>query len=138
VIVELKVASQSLHRLDDRLISLQVDGPGRLRPPGAQGGTVMYFGVSPQDSLIQVNPFVINENELSILGSFNNQFDTARVVVMLTSGVRRVGNLISHRLALSEYLQVFHLFGGRDKLKMIVSMNLFGGTLGAPLVPAAE
>jgi len=92
-------------------------------PLARKGRTIMYFGVSPQDSLIQVNPFVINENELSILGSFNNQFAAARAVAMLASGARRVGNLISHRLALSEYLQVFHLLGGRDMVNLMVGMN---------------
>jgi L-iditol 2-dehydrogenase len=92
-------------------------------PLARKGGTVMFFGVSPQDRLIPVNPFVINENELKLLGSFNNQFATARAVQLLASGAVRVGKLISHTLPLKEYLDVFRLFGGRDTMKLMVTMG---------------
>jgi len=92
-------------------------------PLARKGGTVMFFGVSPQDRLIQVNPFVINENELRVLGSFNNQFATARAVELLAGGVVRVQKLISHRLALKDYLEVFRLFGGKDTMKLMVGMG---------------
>jgi 2-desacetyl-2-hydroxyethyl bacteriochlorophyllide A dehydrogenase len=89
-------------------------------PLARKGGTIMFFGVSPQDRLIQVNPFAINENELRILGSFNNPFATARAVELLASGAVRVKELISHRLALQDYLEVFRLFGGKDTMKLMV------------------
>ena len=88
-----------------------------------KGGTIVFFGVSPQDRLIQVNPFVINENELKVLGSFNNQFATSRAVELLAGGVVRVQKLISHRLALRDYLEVFRLFGGKDTMKLMVCME---------------
>lgn len=88
-----------------------------------KGGTVMFFGVSPQDRMIQVNPFLINENELRILGSYNNPFSTARAVQLLASGAVRVGDLISHRLSLKDYLEVFRLFGGPDTMKLMVRMD---------------
>jgi 2-desacetyl-2-hydroxyethyl bacteriochlorophyllide A dehydrogenase len=91
-------------------------------PLARKGGTIMFFGVSPQDKLIPVNPFVINENELRILGSFNNQFSTARAVGLLASGAVRVKTLISHRLGLKDYLDVFRLFGGRDTMKLMVGI----------------
>ena len=91
-------------------------------PLARKGGTVMFFGVSPQDRLIQVNPFVINENELRVLGSFNNQFATARAVQLLASGAVRVKALVSHRLGLKDYLDVFRLFGGRDTMKLMVTV----------------
>jgi len=92
-------------------------------PLARKGGTVMFFGVSPQDRFIQVNPFVINENELKVLGSFNNQFATARAVELLAAGAVRVKELISHRLALKDYLEVFRMFGGKDTMKLMVRME---------------
>jgi len=83
----------------------------------------MFFGVSPQDRLIQVNPFQINENELRILGSYNNPFATARAVDLLAGGAVRVADLVSHRLALKDYLEVFRLFGGRGTMKLMVRME---------------
>ena len=92
-------------------------------PLARKGGTIVFFGVSPQDRLIQVNPFVINENELSIRGSYNNPFATARAVAMLASGAVRVRGLISHRLPLKQYPEAFRLFGGPDTMKLMVSME---------------
>jgi 2-desacetyl-2-hydroxyethyl bacteriochlorophyllide A dehydrogenase len=88
-----------------------------------KGGTVMFFGVSPQDRTIQVNPFQINENELRLLGSYNNPFATARAVDLLAGGAVRVAGLVSHRLALKDYLEVFRLFGGADTMKLMVRMD---------------
>jgi 2-desacetyl-2-hydroxyethyl bacteriochlorophyllide A dehydrogenase len=88
-----------------------------------KGGTIVFFGCSPQDGLIKVNPFIINEHELTISGSFNNQFATARAVEMLGSKKIRVDNLISHRIPLHDYLEVFKMFGGRDTLKLMVTID---------------
>jgi 2-desacetyl-2-hydroxyethyl bacteriochlorophyllide A dehydrogenase len=92
-------------------------------PMARKGGTIVFFGVSPQDRTIPVNPFVINENELAIRGSFNNAFATARAVELLAAGTCRVADLVSHRLPLSRYLEVFRLFGGSDSLKLMVLMD---------------
>jgi 2-desacetyl-2-hydroxyethyl bacteriochlorophyllide A dehydrogenase len=92
-------------------------------PLARKGGTVMFFGVGPQDRLIQVNPFQINENELRLLGSYNNPFATARAVELLASGAVRVAGLVSHRLELKDYLEVFRLFGGGDTMKLMVRME---------------
>ncbi len=88
-----------------------------------KGGTIVYFGCSPQESLIEINPFLINENEQKILGSFNNQFATARAVEMLISGKIRVDNLISHTFILKDYLDVFKVFGTPESMKLMVKMN---------------
>ncbi len=88
-----------------------------------KGGTIVFFGCSPQDKLIEVNPFKVNEHELKIYGSFNNQFATARAVEMLGSKKIRVDNLISHRIPLEEYLDVLKIFGSRDTLKLMVTIT---------------
>jgi 2-desacetyl-2-hydroxyethyl bacteriochlorophyllide A dehydrogenase len=88
-----------------------------------KGGTIVFFGCSPQDELIKVNPFIINEHELKIYGSFNNQFATARAVEMLGSKKIRVDTLISHRIPLNDYLEVFKIFGGRETLKLMVIID---------------
>jgi threonine dehydrogenase-like Zn-dependent dehydrogenase len=85
-----------------------------------KGGTIVFFGCSPKENNIEVNPFVINENELKILGSFNNQFATQRAVDMLASKKIRVDNLISHRFTLDNYLDVFKVFGAADSMKLMV------------------
>ena len=98
---------------------LQASCPALVR----RGGTVVWFGVAPQDRAVEVSPFWINENELRVQGSYNNQFATGRAVRLLAEGRVRVDNLISHRLELRDYLEVFRLFGGRDTLKLMVTMG---------------
>lgn len=88
-----------------------------------KAGTICWFGCSPEDGTIEVNPFYINDAELSIYGSFNNPFCTARAVNLLGSGKVRVDNLISHRIGLNDYLDVFDIFGGPDTLKLMVGMD---------------
>ena len=87
-----------------------------------KGGTIIFFGCSPKDNLIEINPFLINENEQKILGSFNNQFSTARAVEMLFKGKIRVDNLISHTFMLKDYPDVYKVFGDPETMKLMVKM----------------
>lgn len=98
---------------------LQASTPGLVR----KGGTIVWFGVSPQRATVQLSPFLVNENELRVLGSYNNPFATARAVSLLAEGRVRVDNLISHRLPLGDYPEVFRLFGGSDTLKLMVAVE---------------
>ncbi len=88
-----------------------------------KGGNVLYFGCSPSDKLIEVNPFIINENELHIHGSFNNLFSTADAVAYLQSGKIKVKNLITDYFTIENYKNVFDRFGGKDTLKLMVKMD---------------
>ena len=85
-----------------------------------RGGQIVWFGCSPSDGRIEVNPYDINDAELKISGSFNNPFATGRAVSLLGNRKVRVDNLISHRIPLAEYPDVFKLFGGPNTLKLMV------------------
>jgi 2-desacetyl-2-hydroxyethyl bacteriochlorophyllide A dehydrogenase len=100
-------------------LNMQAACPSFVR----KGGTIVFFGVSPKDGLAKINPFIINENELKILGSFNNKASTARAVEMLSKKNVRVDNLISHRFSINNYLEVFKQFGSRDTIKLMVNMS---------------
>ena len=88
-----------------------------------RGGQVVWFGCSPMNGVIEINPYYVNDAELKISGSFNNPFNTARAIRMLASGMVRVGNLISHRFALADYPAVFDVFGGPRTLKLMVEVG---------------
>jgi len=88
-----------------------------------KGGTIVWFGCSPSDGRIEVNPYYVNDFELKISGSFNNPFATARAVRLLASQKVQVENLISHRFSLQDYLKVFDTFGGPATLKLMVRMD---------------
>jgi 2-desacetyl-2-hydroxyethyl bacteriochlorophyllide A dehydrogenase len=108
-------------------VVFEVAGSPKLQGPAIyyarKAGTVMWFGCAPSDKQIEVNPFYVNDSELHILGSYNNQFATGKAVKMLASRKVRVDNLISHRIALKDYLDVFKLFGGPDTIKLMVNMD---------------
>jgi threonine dehydrogenase-like Zn-dependent dehydrogenase len=88
-----------------------------------KGGQIVWFGCSPSDGRIEVNPYYINDFELKISGSFNNPFATDRSVRLLASKKVRVSNLISHRISLRDYQEVFKIFGGQGTLKLMVVMD---------------
>ncbi len=87
-----------------------------------KGGTIEYFGVSPASSVAQLSTFNINENELKILGSFNNKAATSRAVEALVSKRVRVDNLVTHRFPLEKYLDVFEIFGSEETVKLMVNI----------------
>jgi 2-desacetyl-2-hydroxyethyl bacteriochlorophyllide A dehydrogenase len=88
-----------------------------------KGGTVVWFGCSPIGRKIEIDPYYINDAEISVRGSFNNPFTTARAVRLLGSEKIRTDNLISHHIEIDNYLEVFNIFGGPDTLKLVVRME---------------
>ncbi len=88
-----------------------------------KGGTVVLFGVSPKGEKIEICPFDVNENEIRITGSFNNPNTQAQAHQMLASNMIRVDNLVSHRIPLNKYPEVFNIFGRADSLKTMVIMD---------------
>ncbi len=65
-----------------------------------RGGTVLLFGVYPEQDRISVNPFRVNEDELRIVGSLNNPNTHQRAIDLLASRRVNVDGLITHRLGL--------------------------------------
>jgi 2-desacetyl-2-hydroxyethyl bacteriochlorophyllide A dehydrogenase len=88
-----------------------------------RGGQVVFYGVSPKGGKIEVSPFDINENEIKVTGSFNNPYTTAQAVRLIASRKIRVENLVSHRIPLERYNDVWKLWGGPDTMKLLVLMG---------------
>jgi len=107
-------------------VVFEVAGNLKLQPAAVmyarRGGHVVWFGCSPMDGKVEVNPYYINDAELKISGSFNNQFATARAVRLLETKKVRVDNLISHHFSLNDYLDVFKVFGTAGTLKLMVNI----------------
>lgn len=70
-----------------------------------KGGTVLFFGVCPQNLEVPVRPYWVYHNEVTIKGTFTNPLTDSRAVRLLSSGRVRTEPLISHRFALDD-LQV--------------------------------
>ncbi len=85
-----------------------------------RGGTVMLYGVCHKDANLEVNPFWVNDNEITIRGSYNNPNTMARALDLLVSGRLDAGAVVTHRIPLEKGLEAFQLNGGEECLKVMV------------------
>ena len=69
------------------------------------GGTMMVYGMAPEQAQLPVNPYDVFRRELTIKGSFARNFghDFARAVLMLRTGRVRSDGFVTHRFGLGAY-----------------------------------
>ncbi|MFW5728756.1 MAG: zinc-binding dehydrogenase, partial [Spirochaetota bacterium] len=98
----------SLEELGDERFDVVVDATGvpavmaQAVDYARPGGTILLFGVPPQDGVLSLNAFPIFRKGLRILSSFTSVRNSFQAVRLLASGRIDVDPLISHRLPLSE------------------------------------
>jgi L-iditol 2-dehydrogenase len=85
-----------------------------------RGGTLMLFGVCHKDAHLEISPFLVNENEITIRGSYNNPNTMSRALDLLASGRLNAASLITDRFPLDKALEAFRSTGGADCLKVLV------------------
>jgi 2-desacetyl-2-hydroxyethyl bacteriochlorophyllide A dehydrogenase len=85
-----------------------------------RGGTVMMYGVCHKDHNIEVNPFWVNDNEITIRGSYNNPNTMARALDLLASGRLDAAAVVTDRYPLEKGLDAFEATGGESCLKVVV------------------
>ena len=85
-------------------------------------GTMMIFGVCPEDSEIAVDPYEIYLKEMKIVGSKMPPLTLGRAVKVIESGKIDYQTLVSHLIPLGELEEALDLFvNSRDKvLKMAI------------------
>ena len=67
-----------------------------------RGGTVLLFAVYPESSRISVNPFHINEHEITVVGSLNNPHTHQRAIDLIASGRVDIASIVTHELPLAD------------------------------------
>jgi 2-desacetyl-2-hydroxyethyl bacteriochlorophyllide A dehydrogenase len=85
----------------------------------ARGATVLWFGVTPPDQTVTLNPNLIFEKELTIRGARINPFTHARAIALLASGRLTVAPLITRQAALDE-LPALLAGGPGDDIKTVI------------------
>jgi len=70
-------------------------------------GTMLFFGVCPNDAQIRLNPYRVFRNDWRIVGSFALCYTFQEALSLLKSGVVQVEPLISHRLTLDRATEAF-------------------------------
>jgi L-iditol 2-dehydrogenase len=90
-----------------------------------RGGTVMWFGACPQGETLPVEPFWINDAEVTIRGSFNNPFTHATAVALVASGRVDVDALVTDRIPLERLGSALDLanFPGSMKIAIMPGMH---------------
>ncbi|MEO6965651.1 MAG: zinc-binding dehydrogenase, partial [Acidobacteriaceae bacterium] len=85
-----------------------------------RGGTLMLFGVCHKDQTVEVSPFLLNEHEITIRGSYNNPNTMSRAIDLLVSGRIDAAGLVTDHFPLDKALDAFRSTGGADSLKVMV------------------
>ena len=84
-------------------------------------GTLLVFGVCPNDSRISLNPYEIYRRDLRIVGSFALKKTFQPAINLLQNGMIEVGRLIGDRIALEGLPgQLKSLVTGKTRLKTLV------------------
>jgi len=71
-------------------------------PMVRKGGTLLFFGVCPQDLEVPIRPYEVYHYEVTIKGTFTNPLTDSRALDLLASGRVRVEPLITHRFSLDD------------------------------------
>ncbi|HVT93345.1 MAG TPA: zinc-dependent alcohol dehydrogenase family protein [Bryobacteraceae bacterium] len=85
-----------------------------------RGGTLMLYGVCHKEENLEINPFWVNDNEITIRGSYNNPNTMARALDLLVSGRLNAGAVVTDRVPLKEAVAAFQSTGGEDCLKIVI------------------
>ena len=74
-------------------------------PLTRNGGTVMVYGVTRGDEVVQFHPFDVFRREITIKGSFAEMTSFGAAIAALRTGRVKTGGIITHRFSLDDYGQ---------------------------------
>lgn len=84
------------------------------------GGTVFVYGMTPQSAVWPVAPYDIFRRELTIKGSFAQQFSFDRALSALRSGRVRTQGMISTRFSLDAYGEALDAVADSTVVKVLI------------------
>jgi 2-desacetyl-2-hydroxyethyl bacteriochlorophyllide A dehydrogenase len=93
------------------------DGLGRI----AKGGTYLQFGVAAPDARVEINPYLIYEHELRIIGAVCPQHSFARSANLLGEGAIDPVPLISDTYSVDDYQAALTKFSTGQSRKILVT-----------------
>jgi D-arabinitol dehydrogenase (NADP+) len=84
------------------------------------GGTVMIYGVTRGEDLVQFHPFDVFRREITIKGSFAEVTSFAAAIAALRSGRVRTDGIITHRFHLDDYPDALETVANRRGHKVVI------------------
>lgn len=118
--------ADELHRIAPDGFDVVIDATGapavlaQTLPLTRTGGTVFVYGMTPESALWPVAPYDIFRRELTIKGSFAQQFSFDRALRALRTGRVDVSGLISRRLPLDQYAQALAAIADSAVVKTVL------------------
>jgi 2-desacetyl-2-hydroxyethyl bacteriochlorophyllide A dehydrogenase len=70
-----------------------------------RGGRIVWFGVYPEAERLDISPYLVNENELTVRGSLNNPFTHHAALAVVSARSIQLKQLVSDRIGLGELSQ---------------------------------
>lgn len=86
----------------------------------SDGGKVLFFGVAPEDVLIEVSPFEVYRRELTLMGSFVNPFTMDRAVSLISNRRINLYPLISEIIPLKEIEKGIEIASSGRAIRVLV------------------
>lgn len=84
------------------------------------GGTVFVYGMTAESAQWTVAPYDIFRRELTIKGSFAQQFAFDRALLVLRGGRVDTTGLVTHRFSLEQYAEALEALASSDCIKAVV------------------
>ncbi|MCX7920111.1 MAG: zinc-dependent alcohol dehydrogenase family protein [bacterium] len=89
-------------------------------------GTLMIFGVCPEEARVTFSPYEMFANEITILGAKMPPYTMSRAIALLESGKIDYNGIVSHIMPLNELAHAFDMFVNQKEkiLKMAIDPYL--------------
>jgi D-arabinitol dehydrogenase (NADP+) len=81
-------------------------------------GKLLFFGVNPTESRVQLSPYDVYRKDLTIYGSFALRYTFGDALALLESGAVDVAPLLTGRFPIDDFPTAFELAGGGEALKV--------------------
>ncbi|MGQ9560574.1 MAG: zinc-dependent alcohol dehydrogenase family protein [Candidatus Oleimicrobiaceae bacterium] len=85
-----------------------------------KGGRVLLFGVPPANSTATIEPFQIFRKGLRVVGSYTSRRNSVAALRLLQSGRLRTAELVTHRLALEQFLEGINLLEDPERVLKVM------------------
>jgi D-arabinitol dehydrogenase (NADP+) len=88
-----------------------------------RGGTLLVYGVYPEKSAVQFDPFDVFRREITIKGSFAQIDSFGRALAYLETGKIKVNEIVTDRFPLKDWAKVLEHAWSRKGIKIAVVPN---------------
>jgi threonine dehydrogenase-like Zn-dependent dehydrogenase len=120
------VGTNAAESMPDRGWDLVIDATGAAAAIAdgltrvAKGGTYLQFGVAAHDTKVEINPYLLYEHELKIIGAVCPLNSFARSADLLGCGTINPIPLISDTFAIADYKTALTAFSNGQSRKVLV------------------